>query len=244
MQKPFWLSILLGILLVGCVFPLYSQPTESVILTNMVIVPATLSPTLTSTIAPTTTPRPTATPYRPIFATVAVQTLVVRKGPGKVFPILHAYSQNAILIILGQAPGIGQWVLVETPDHLAAWAMVEFIDVQGDLSLVPTIEPVDAYKITGKVADVNGNPVWGVGFAIYQGSGANEQRTDVETDQNGIFTGYLPLSASGTWFAGYISVNAKNHLLVDTNLAIKGTVVPSFQPLTLPQTYSLNFTWK
>jgi hypothetical protein len=244
MYKHFLLTTLFALFLTSCAFPLFPQPTELVIPTSMVIVPATLGSTSTSTIEPTATIAPTSTPYRPIFARVAVQTLVVRKGPSKVFSILHAYSENAILIVYGQAPGNGEWVLVETPDHLSAWAMVEFIEVQGDLKSVPYIEPVDAYKITGKVLDMSGNPVWGVGFAITQGSGVDEKRTDVQTDKNGVFTGYLPRTASGTWYVGYVSVNAKNNLLVDAFGNIKGSVVPAFQPLTLPQTNVSNFAWK
>jgi hypothetical protein len=236
-NSPYFL-IIGAMFLAGCAFPLFSQPTELVIPTSMVIIPATLEPTFTQTVAPT------ATPYQPINAVVSVENFIVRTGPGKVFSVLHVYPENTILIVLGQAPGSGEWVLVQTPDHLSAWAMVEFIDIQGDLSKVPYIEPIDAYQISGKVVDTIGNPVWGVYFAISQGSGADEQRTEAETDKNGVFMGYLPTSATGTWFVGFVSVNPKNNILVDANGKIAGTIEPDYRSLLLPQTPLLNFTWK
>jgi len=90
----------------------------------------------------------------------------VRTGPGTVFPVLRQYPENTILTVLGQAPGKGEWVLVQTPDNLSAWAMVEFINIQGDLSKVPFSELTNAYKVTGKVLDIKGNPGGGIGFAI------------------------------------------------------------------------------
>ncbi len=157
---------------------------------------------------------------------------------------MHVYPENTILIVLGQAPGSGEWVLVQTPDHLSAWAMVEFIDIQGDLSKVPYIEPTDASKITGKVVDTNGNPVSGIGFAISQGSGTDELRTDVETDRNGIFTGYLPNTMTGTWFVGFVSIFCQTSNIVDANCKYSGTIQPDYQSLVLPQTSPLSFIWK
>jgi hypothetical protein len=230
--------ILLAVLLGGCEFPLFSQPTEIVIPTSMVIVPVTLEPTSSPTVAPT------ATPYRPINAVVHVLVFNVRTGPSTVFPVLRQYPENAVLTVLGQAPGKGEWVLVQTSDHLSAWAMVEFINIQGDLNTVPFIEPTDAYKITGRVLDTDGNPVSGIGFAISQGTGADELRTDVETDKNGIFTGYIPNTATGTWLVGYISINCQTSNVVDANCHYSGTIQPDYQSLVLPQVSSLNFAWE
>jgi len=230
--------MLMTMLLAGCAFPLFSQPTESVIPTSMVIIPVTLEPILNPTIAPT------VTPYQPINAVVQVLVFNVRTGPSTVFPVLHQYPENTDLTVLGQAPGMGEWVLVQTPDHLSAWAMVEFIGIQGDLSAVPFIEPTDAYKITGRVLDTQGDPVRGIGFALSQGTGADELRTDVETDKNGIFTGYIPKTATGTWYVSYISINCQTSNVVDANCHYSGTIQPDYQALKLPPVSSLNFNWK
>ncbi len=224
----------------GCNFPLASPPTEPAIPTSLVIVPATpkITPSSTATI------ELTATPYDPLLATVNVDSLIVRTGPSKVFPVLHTYKENTMLVILGQAPGSGEWVLVQTPDHLAAWAMVEYIRIQGNLNSVPFVEPTDAYKIIGKILDENGDPVSGIGLAIYQGSGTSKQRADFSSDENGVFIGYLPYTATGSWTVGFVSIHCQASNIVDKDCNSSGSVHPETRTLTLPQINPLSFTWK
>jgi hypothetical protein len=230
--------ILMAILLAGCTFPFFLQPTEIVIPTSMVIVPATLEPTASPTVIPT------VMPYHPINAVVSVTTFIVRTGPGRVFPILRTYPENTILTVLGQAPGNGEWVLVQTPDHLSAWAMVEFIDIQGDLKTIPFIEPPDVYKVSGRVLDEEGKPVKGIIFAILQGSGEKEVRTEAETDANGIITGYLPMTVTGTWSVSWVSLSCQRASIVDANCHYSGGIQPSYQFIVLPLTSPLSFSWK
>ena len=122
--------------------------------------------------------------------------------------------------------------------------MVEFINIQGDLSKVPFIEPTNAYKVTGKVLDIKGNPGGGIGFAITQGSGANQIRTDVETNINGDFTGYFPKTVTGIWIVGFVSISCQDSNVVDANCKYSGTIQPDYQSLILPQTSPLIFTWE
>jgi hypothetical protein len=238
-SKNILLTLLLtGILLSGCAFPLFSQPTAIVIPTSMIIVPATLEPTASPTVIPT------PTPYHPINAVVGVNIFIVRTGPGKVFPVLRTYPENTILTVLGQAPGNGEWVLVQTPDHLSAWAMVEYIDIQGDLRTIPYIEPPDVYKVSGRVLDAENQPIRGIIFAIWQGTGENEVRTEAETDANGIFMGYLPTTVAGTWNVSWVSLSCQRASIVDAECHYSGSVQPNHQFITLPLASSLNFTWK
>jgi hypothetical protein len=230
--------LLLAFLLAGCDFPLFSQPTAIIIPTSMLIVPATLEPTA----SPTSVPTPT--PYHPINAVVSVNTLIVRTGPGRVFPILQTYPENTILTVLGQAPGNGEWVLVQTPDHLSAWVMVEFIDIQGEIKTVPYIEPTDVYKVSGRVSDVENKPVKGIIFTILQGSGENEVPTEAETDANGVFTGYLPTTVTGTWSVSWVSISCQRASIVDANCHYSGGIQPSYQFIILPLASPLSFTWK
>ena len=230
----------------GCTFPFFSQPTAVVLPTSLLIVPATLEPT--STLSPEIkaiqTPAPTVTPYRPISAVVGIKTFIVRTGPSQIFPILRTFPFNTVFSVLGQAPGNGEWVLVQTQDHLSAWAMVKYLEIQDSLNSVPFVEPWDVYKITGRVIDENGDPVQGIIFAILQGSGEDELRTEAETDTNGVFISYFPLTASGTWNVSWVSVSCQRAKVVDVNCHYSGGVQPYNQFITLPLSSPLIFTWK
>ena len=111
------------------------------------------------------------------------------------------------------------------------------------MGLLAEIKPTGVNVIHGHVAEVNQDPVSGVGFALTQG----QTRDDATTNTNGDFYFYLPQSVSGIWQLGYVSLACTSNVMT-ANCKCPATpcgqVEPSSITINLPAQGVMNFVWK
>lgn len=223
-------------------------------LPQVVVTPAapaspTLTPIPTSTLAPATinpvnTPTAISAPSSStVLVNVSADNVVLRSNPGKLFPAIRTLSNKERLTAFGRAPGDG-WLFVKTPNNQAGWVSASFLTIAPvEMDLLAEIKPTDVQVIHGNVADVNQNPISGVGFALTQG----QTRDDATTNASADFYFYLPQSTNGTWQLGYVSLACTSNAM---SANCKCSATPCGQPnppstmISLPLQEALNFVWK
>ena len=253
--KTILITGIITLMIVGCTMPglgLNSATTsaETSTLTQPLAPSETRLPAITETqpIPPMETAKPSATPFVPFSASVWADNVNVRTNPGYLFPAVRLLTKNSTLTILGKAPG-GEWMFARTTDGTAGWVFTQLIQSAGDLQAVPVVEPKDVQLIKGKVVDMQGNPIQGVGFSILQGEGDQRPTNHVLTDSDGEFFSFMPLPASGGWTVFHDSIACKSNVWTDDSCSYykdpyHGLVEPQSIVVSLPQTGVLEFTWK
>ncbi len=247
--------LLCGLLIQACTLPgrsvaSPSTPVDGVLPTLNSTSLETLQPTatFTPTNMPSLTPPPTATPFAPFSASVWADNVNVRTNPGYLFPSLRLITQGTLLTILGKSPG-GEWMYAQIPDGTTGWVFTQLVQSDVDLQAVPIIEPQGVQLIKGRVLDLQGTPIQGVGFSIFQGAGNQPPTNRALTDSNGEFYSFMPLSASGGWTVVHDFIACKSNVWTDDSCSYykepyKGIVEPQSVVVTLPQPNILEFLWK
>ena len=247
--------LLFVLLLQGCSLPgrsaaITPSAVDIVAPTLMPTSKDTLQPAATSTptIVASSTPIPTATPFRPFSASVWADNVNVRTNPGYLFPSLRLIAQGTSLTILGKSPG-GEWMYARIADGTTGWVFTQLVQSDVDLQAVPVVEPQGVQLIKGRVVDLQGLPIQGVGFSILQGEKDQPPTNRALTDSNGEFYSFMPLSASGGWKVVHDSIACKSNVWTDDSCSYykepyKGLVEPQSVVVTLPHTSILEFLWK
>lgn len=237
-NRSLFILIIGTILLASCSLPLGFTATPTV------EAGPPLPPTATTTISlPTNTPEPTMTPtitptatlpsYKQMKVSIGVEVLNLRSGPGEQFDIVDKLPKGTILWILGRARG-DDWFLVRSDTNRAGWVSASFVALKVPLSTIPIFEVTDALIITGKAVDNMQNPVPGINFAIFQGTGADQKRIDVYSDGEGKFYAYLPGTATGSWTVEYVGILCTSPIM-DANCKFSGHFANNSFTITLPQ---------
>jgi len=221
-------------------------------LPHIVVTPAaTASPAFTPIPALTPappTPAPVATAAAlPASSTVLVDVsadnVVLRSGPGTLFPFIRTMNEKETLTAFGRAPG-DDWLFVKTSNDQAGWVSASFVTIASmEMGLLAEIQPGDVLVIHGSVKDKGNNPISGVGFALTQG----QARDDATTNTKGNFYFYLPRSASGTWLVGFVSLDCASNIRIgDCSCPTSscGQPDPAFIKINLPAHEEMMFTWK
>ena len=232
----------------GCSGPTEQMPFEDQVRT---VVAATMAvqTDMAATQAPTEVQpeRPASIPVTPLpFGEVFIYTLVdngnLRVNPGFLFQVSRVMKKDTRLRLLGQSPG-GEWFNVLSDEGINGWVSADIVLAAYDGPPPPVIFPKDVYEIIGSVFTELGTPVSGIGFAIVQGA----RRTDAVTDASGNFYAFLPQSLTGAWEVSYVSVACTSNTMDVNCNCISGRcggAFPSFLSVSLPQTETLQFTWK
>ncbi len=239
-MKHLGFALLITFLLAGCnlgTAPPVSSPIAPV-----------FTPISTFTPPPAFTPIPTATlgPYVPFDVVTWADNVNLRLNPGTLFPVMRLLPKGTRLHLLGRTPG-GGWFYVSPAQNIFGWVDSHLVEAEGNLETVPFMKPDEAQLVTGRVLDLAGVPISGIGFAVTQGIGPGAPRTDAATDDNGYFYAYLPASASGEWWVTYVSVACTSNSM-DANcncISFCGRAAPESIPVNLPQqAETLAFTWR
>lgn len=211
----------------------------------------TPEPALTALpVIPQTTPTSAAspTPFVEFDVKPSVEGLKLRLNPGYLFDALLLLPQDAVLTVQGKAPG-GEWIFVKTAEGNEGWVFAELIQSSVDLQAVPVIEPKEVALIKGKVTDLLGTSIQGVGFVITpEGADASQSNVAI-SDASGTFYAFLPVDSTGNWTVTYTAIACKSNVWVlDSCSTYKsgytGVVEPDKQTVSLPQSGELKFTWK
>ena len=191
---------------------------------------------------PAITPTSSASPTPFVTFTVkpAVDNLKIRVNPGRLFEALMMVQQTDDLTVLGTSPG-GEWTYVQTADGSQGWAFSQLLQSSVDLSKVPVHVPKDLLSIKGRVEDVSGAPMPGIGFDISQGEGTDASSNPVITDASGMFYAFLPDTATGTWKVSFNAIDCKSIVWSDNTCStykpgFTGQIDPLTQTVALPQT--------
>lgn len=249
-QASFFLLLVL-VLLTGCnAAP--SAPTADMLGTIVAqtltaIPPTPVVPAATLEVAVSALPATLAPESSAIhYVYTQVDNLNLRVQPGALFKVSRVMPKGTKLQVLGRAPG-GEWLNVVNEEGIIGWVGVGFVKGGYDGPPLPVITPKDVLLVTGQVLDANGKPVTGIGFAVTQQSATQTLRADATTDESGKFYAYLPITYSGTWTIGFVSVDCKSNTR-DANCQCLGGVCgkpnPETATVTLPQSAPLSFTWK
>jgi hypothetical protein len=184
--------------------------------------------------------------FIPFFVTTSADNVNLRTEPGTLFPVSRLLAKGTRLQVFGHAPG-GEWIYVQTNEHIYGWILIWLVNGSKNIGYTPQVGPQNSQLVTGRVADLSGIPVSGIGFAITQGTGANAPRSDATTDGSGQFYAYLPVSASGQWFVTQVSVSCTSNTMDSNCNCIGGRCGKSDPPgvsITLPSNGLLQFIWK
>jgi Bacterial SH3 domain len=214
-------------------------------------------PTLTPTIVLQPTPAPLipsppatstlgAGPFTPYFATTSAENVNLRTEPGTLFPVSRLLAKGTRLQVLGHAPG-GEWLYVQTDTHIYGWVLYALLDGGQDHGPTPLVQPQNVLSVKGRIADLAGVPISGIGFAITQMKGTRELRGDATSDSSGQFYEYLPMTAVGQWAVRYVSVACTSNTMDAGCNCIGGKCGmpdPAVVPVTLPFNGELQFVWK
>jgi hypothetical protein len=149
------------------------------------------------------------------------------------------------LQVLGHAPG-GEWLYVQTDSDIKGLVLYWLVTGGHNGGSTLLAEPQDVQAVKGRIVDLVGVPVSGIGFAIEQGAGGGARRTDASSDGDGQFYAYLPLSASGQWLVSQVAVACTINTM-DANcncIGRCGEADPQSVSITLPYEELLEFVWK
>ncbi len=208
--------------------------------------PPTVAPpsTATSTQAPVVT-QPAETAAGKLYVVVSADNVNLRTRPGTVFPVSRLLSKGTRLELLGHAPG-GEWLYVQTDSKVYGWVLSWLVSGGHDAGITPEVQPADVLVVQGKVVDLSGVPISGVGFAVTQNTGSQQLRTDASTDKSGEFYAYLPTTATGSWLVAYVAIACTSNTM-DSNcncIGSCGKADPGSVTITMPPQGVLQFVWK
>jgi SH3-like domain-containing protein len=203
--------------------------------------PGTFTPIATFTL----TSEPTLEPFSTYYVYTRAENVNLRTNPGELFTVSRVMRQGTRLQVLGRSPG-GDWLNVMSDESINGWVKVAFVEGGRDGPPPPVIKPQDIQLVSGSVLDESGKLVSGISFAIVQGNGSNQKRTDATTDETGWFYAYLPKHLNGVWTVDYVSIACTSNVM-DTNCDCIGGVCGAPNPesvnVTLPTDVPLSFVW-
>jgi len=210
--------------------------------------PPTLAPSQAVTEEPATVPAATATPeavgVRYVYTDA--DNVNLRVLPGTLFKVSRVMPKGSRLQLVGVAPG-GDWLNVVNDEGINGWVGADLVKGGFDGPPLPTVTPQEVITVSGRVTDVNGNPISGIGFAVIQKTGSGTSRGDGMTDETGTFYVFLPITAYGNWSVEFVSVSCKSNTM-DANCQCLNNVCGKPDPqaieVSLPLPAPLSFTWK
>lgn len=234
------------IFLAACTAPT-TQPTATLVFPT-IQQPAT--ETLAATAIEAQTPEPIVTEelpkslvVNPFPATVNVQVINLRSGPGTAFDVLGKYAQDAPVAVLGKALG-DEWLLVETPAGQLGWMTYEFLAIETPLSALPVINSAYNILVKGTVNDSSGAPVDLATVAVYQQTVAGELRSDDTTNVAGEFFVFLPNGAQGKFSVAIVGVDCTSSIMDADCKYIGKFDANGIAEITLPSTEPVNFVYR
>ena len=258
--KRIWI-IFAGIVLIGALSgcaPQVQTPSPGDIQTALAqTLTAEPSPTLSPTPRPTNTPAASPTPFQtltptpspPISGEISAAYLNLRTGPSTFFDIIQTFVEGTQITALRRTAD-SKWVQVEIEleddPTMEGWMSVLFLELQGDVSGLPVETFGPERTITGRVEDNEGSPIPGINVAVILSNDEYDLRDDAISDENGVFTVYLPEDLFGTFDVQIVSWNCESPI-ADANCQLSGFIQVedrAFVTVPVEQGEELVFTYE
>jgi len=163
--------------------------------------------------APTEAPAPVE--RLPFAATVNVDSLNVRSGPGTLFEVLLTLPLGSNVTALGTAPG-NDWIEIESEDGQTGWFYAELLTLGGELETLPMLEAPPSLSINGKVIDQNGQTINGVQVQVTAQLFDFAVKFVTRSNEDGYFYTFFPLDTVGVWLVEIIGTDCGSRI-VDAN---------------------------
>lgn len=251
-------SMLLIALLAGCAPQIQTPSPEDIQTALAQTLTAQPSATLSPTPEPTNTPRLTPTTHQtatpttspPISGTVTTPFLNMRSGPSTIFEILNTYVEDTIVTAISRTAD-DQWVFVEIEGEgdeqtEEGWMAAIYLEFDGEISGLPLEDVSDLQAISGRIEDLDGNPIPGIIVAVILSNDDFDLRTDTVSNAEGDFEAYLPgdYEGLGTFDVQIVSWNCDS-IVANADCQFSGYVqVIDRAFTTLPQEEAILFTYE
>ena len=225
--------------------PAAPPPTASVA-ANPTDAPTSLPPTAT----PETTdphPAPTAPPApierQPQAATVNVNSLNLRSGPGTLFEVLSTLPLGSNVTALGMAPG-NDWVEIEDENSQTGWVFADLLTLDGDLATLPLLEAPQSLSINGKVIDQNGQTINGVQVQVTAQLFDFAVEVVTRSNADGYFYTFFPPDTVGVWLVEIIGTDCDSSIVDGNCNVVEYFLYNGSAYVQLPATSPLVFVYE
>lgn len=249
MKSQIRFCLIAGILILaaGCMSaPAAAPPTTAPAAVNPTDAPTPLPPTVTPETAalqpsPTTAPTPIET--QPLAATVNVNSLNLRSGPGTLFEVLSTLPLGSNVTALGIAPG-NDWVEIQDENEKTGWVYAELLTLDGELATLPLMETPQSLSINGKVIDQNGQTINGVQVQV------TAQLFDVavefitRSNADGYFYTFFPPDTVGVWLVEIIGTDCDSRIVDGNCNVVEYFLYNGSAYVQLPATSPLVFVYE
>lgn len=197
------------------------------------------------------TPQPTEPPAYIAVATVELNGLILRGGPGTLFNQLATFATGTEVYLLGMVPD-GTWIHVRAPladgGTVDGWMFAQYLNLS-DLDVSLPVEDIALQNtIAGVVVDNEGTPVDDVRVAMTVETESGMLRDESTTDHQGVFQIYYPVELAETAHVEIVAVNCYSRIaqyVTDVGCLVLDYFPTDWQEtVSLPQVGSLTFTYE
>jgi SH3-like domain-containing protein len=224
MSFPLRFALIIGLLLLaaGCTptptpAPAVAQPAATAV-EDPTDAPTALPPTAAPEAdepQPAPTEEPAPVEQQPFAATVNVDSLNVRSGPGTLFEVLLTLPLGSNVTALGTAPG-HDWIEIKSEDGQTGWVYAELLTLGGELASLPLLETPPSLSINGKVIDQNGQSINGVQVQVTAQLFDFAVKFVTLSNADGYFYTFFPPDTVGVWLVEIIGTDCESRI-VDGN---------------------------
>jgi SH3-like domain-containing protein len=253
MSFPMRFVIIIGLLVLaaGCTptpapAPAAVSPTTAPAAADPADAPTPLPPTPTPE-ADEPQPAFTATPApierQPLAATVNVDSLNLRSGPGTLFEVLSTLPLGSMVTALGIAPG-NDWVEIEDENGQTGWVYAELLTLDGDLATLPLLEAPQSLSINGKVIDQNGQTINGVQVQVTAQLFDFAVQFVTRSNADGYFYTFFPPDTVGVWLVEIIGTDCDSRIVDGNCNVVEYFLYNGSAYVQLPATSPLVFVYE
>jgi hypothetical protein len=219
----------------------------------------TAQPTSTYTSAPplaTDMPPPTVTPFAtttptpsgPITGQVSVAFLNLRSGPSTFFNVIEAYEEGMQVSARARVED-SDWVEVEIQgeeddEAQIGWMSVFFLELDGDVNVLPVVHFPESLTVRGKVTDTEDIPISGVDVAVIFYSVDGDLRADAITDENGEFLIYMPEDLLGLLDIQIVGITCESPVMDENCQLSEYYELEGRTWINIPQEEPVNFLYE
>ena len=217
--------------------PAAADPTDAATSLPPTATPETANPQPAPTTAPTPIER------QPLAATVNVNSLNLRSGPGTLFEVLSTLPLGSKVTALGLAPG-HDWVEIEDENEQTGWVYAELLTLDGDLATLPMLEAPQSLSINGKIIDQNGQTINGVQVQVTAQLFDYAVQVVTRSNADGYFYTFFPPDTVGVWLVEIIGTDCVSRIVDGNCNVVEYFLYNGSAYVQLPATSPLVFVYE